>query len=152
VLLGTYLALLEESARTLGDAYRGVAEQHGDEPDVATLCRRFGRECDTQLASLAPLVGRYGTRMPEASRDLTPVRFGGPRTGGLGLLRDLHDLWLLAQEAHLCWTILRQAGAALRDDALLVACDTCGSRTDGQSAWLRTRIKAAAPQALVVAS
>jgi hypothetical protein len=65
------------------------------------------------------------------------------------LLRDLHDLFLLTTEARLGWTILHQAAQSLRDKELIAACVNLGGETEGQLAWLRTRIKQAAPQALL---
>ena len=76
--------------------------------------------------------------------------FEGPRSGGIGLLRDLHDLWLAAAEVHLCYEAVRQAGRALHDKELVALCDRLGLQTDRQLAWLRTRIDQAAPQALTV--
>jgi hypothetical protein len=67
-------------------------------------------------------------------------------------LRDLHDLYLLTTEAHLAWMILRQAAEALRDKELIAACNKLGGETDGQLSWLQTRIKQAAPQALLVSN
>jgi hypothetical protein len=34
------------------------------------------------------------------------ANFSKVRRGELALLRDLHDLWLLATEAQICWTLL----------------------------------------------
>jgi len=69
---------------------------------------------------------------------------------GFGLVRDLHDLFLLVAEAHLAWMILPQTAQALRDKELIAACTKVGGETDGQGSWLQTRIKQAAPQALLV--
>ena len=85
----------------------------------------------------------------EASR-VKKSLFKGPRSGGFGLVRDLHDLFLLVTEAHLGWMILLQAAQALRDKELIAACTKLGGETDGQRSWLQTRIKQAAPQALLV--
>jgi len=65
-------------------------------------------------------------------------------------LHDLHDLYLLVTGAQLCWTVLLQAAHALRDKDLEVVAQQSGGETDGQLAWLETRIKQAAPQALTV--
>jgi hypothetical protein len=67
-------------------------------------------------------------------------------------LRDLHDLWLLANEVHLCYTVLSQAARALRDREMEQACKQLDDQTHRQISWLMTRIKQAAPQALVVAA
>jgi len=150
--VGNYLTLLHRSEAELAESFRTVAEHHRAEPDIATICHRFARECATHGERLAPLLAHYAARAPEPPDDLKTVLFHGARSGGLGLLRDLHDLWLLTHDVQLCWTILRQAGQALRDEQLLTACQDLGGQTDGQIAWLQTRIKAVAPQALVVAS
>ena len=68
----------------------------------------------------------------------------------VGLVRDLHDLFLLVTEAHLAWMILLQAAQALRDKELIAAGTKLSGETDGQRSWLQTRIKQAAPQALLV--
>ena len=46
--------------------------------------------------------------------------------------------------------ILLQAAQALRDKEFIAACTKLGGETDGQRSWLQTRIKQAAPQALLV--
>jgi hypothetical protein len=66
------------------------------------------------------------------------------------VIRDLHDLFLLATEAYLCWMILLQTAQALRDKEFIAACTKLGGETEGQRSWLQTRIKQAAPQALLL--
>ena len=68
----------------------------------------------------------------------------------LDLISCVTDRFLLVTEAHLAWMILLQAGKALRDKELIAACTKLGGETDGQRSWLQTRIKQAAPQALLV--
>ena len=41
------------------------------------------------------------------------------RTGPVGLLRDLQDLYLLVSFVEMTWTVVRQAAQALRDGELL---------------------------------
>jgi hypothetical protein len=50
------------------------------------------------------------------------------------------------------WTVVKQAALALRDEELLDVVGRCESQTKLQGDWLNTRIKQAAPQALLVAS
>jgi hypothetical protein len=75
----------------------------------------------------------------------------GVRTGGLGLLRDLHDLYLMAAECDISWTLVGQAAAGARGADLLDVVKRREGETATQLQWLRTRMKQAAPQALVVA-
>ena len=74
------------------------------------------------------------------------------RTGALALLRDLQDVRMLVSFVDTTWTVVKQAALALRDEELLAVTVDCESQTKLQQDWLLTRIKGAAPQALLVAS
>ena len=146
-----YLGLLHGSEQALADSLRTVADHHGDEPDILQTCQLLASWSDSHVAAIAPILDRYLEKREDEPEDLREDLFRGPRTGALALIRDLHDLWLLANEVKLCWTILDQAARALRDTEL----ETIGAKllaeTERQMSWLMTRIKQAAPQALVVA-
>jgi hypothetical protein len=135
----------------LADAFREVATAHRDEPDVEQLCRQLASQCDRHAELVRPFAARYGAEADDEPERLHNEIFTGVRSGGLGLLRDLHDLYLVATECDLCWTIVRQAARAVRDDDLAAVVATCEGDTAVQMKWLTTRIKQAAPQALVVA-
>jgi hypothetical protein len=68
------------------------------------------------------------------------------------LLCDLLDLYLMAAECDVCWTVVGQAAQGARDPDLFAVVQVCEQETATQLKWLRTRMKRAAPQALVVAS
>src|SRR5215213_10367047 len=150
--LAHYLGLVHRSELELASSFREVASAHGDEPDVSVLCQKFAVQCDQHAAKLAPFVGRYGEDAPEEPERLHVDLFGGTRTGGLGLLRDLHDLYLMASEVDISWTLVGQAAQGARDEALFETVTSCDGETTTQLRWLRTRMKQAAPQALLVAS
>ncbi|WP_426625672.1 hypothetical protein ACPPVW_06325 [Leifsonia sp. McL0607] len=150
--LPVYLTLLAESESTLAESYRQVADAHGDEPDVHFLCRSLASQCDDHRAKLDPVIARVGT----APADDEPERLRAdaisqPRSGPLGLLRDLQDLYLLASLTDITWSMVGQAAMALHDRELLDVVGSCDKQTAIQLRWLRTRMKQAAPQALVVA-
>jgi putative lipoic acid-binding regulatory protein len=67
------------------------------------------------------------------------------------VLRDLHDLYLMASECDMAWTVVGQAAQGIRDNELFEVVQRCERETAGQLEWLRSRMKEAAPQALVVA-
>lgn len=69
----------------------------------------------------------------------------------MGLLRDLQDLYLLATFVDVTWTMVKQAASALRDRELLEVVSRCDNETAVQLRWLQTRMKQAAPQALIAA-
>lgn len=146
-----YLGLVHQSEQDLATAFRKVAKHHGDEPDILQTCQLLASWSDAHLEALAPIITRYREQREDEPEDLSEDLFRGPRTGAVALLRDLHDLWLLANEVKLCWTVLNQAARSLRDGELEKQCTELGAETERQILWLMTRIKQAAPQALVVA-
>ncbi|HEY3004807.1 MAG TPA: hypothetical protein VGJ44_20840 [Kribbellaceae bacterium] len=147
--LATYVGLLHSSERALADAFRAVGEDHG--PDVRHLCRLLAGQADAHVERLAPVVERYGEQRETEPERLRAAEFGGTRTGGAGLLRDLQDLYVLASFVDVTWTVVGQAAQALRDAELLDVVSGCEQETKRQLGWLTTRIKQTAPQALVVA-
>jgi hypothetical protein len=150
--LAHYLGLLHRSEVELADAFLEVGEGHAEEADVMQTCRRLAAQCVRHAQALAPLAERYGEEAPADPERLHTELFGGTRQGGLGLLRDLHDLYLMACGCDMAWTLVGQAAQGARDRDLLEAVQGCEGETAAQLAWLRTRMKQAAPQALVVAS
>jgi Antibiotic biosynthesis monooxygenase len=101
-------------------------------------------------AALGPFVDRYGEDAPDQPDRLHSVLFGGTRSGGLSLLRDLHDLYLMACQCEITWTLVGQAAQGARDRDLLAVVAGCEGETAAQVAWLRSRMKEAAQQVLVV--
>jgi len=148
--LAHYLGLLHRAQMDLADAYREVGQAHHDEPDVLHECERLATRCDRHASELEPFVDRYGEGVDDEPDRLHSELFRGTRQGGLGLLRDLHDLYLMATECDISWTLIGQAAKGARDDALDDVVRRCEGDTAMQLRWLRTRMKAAAPQALVV--
>jgi hypothetical protein len=150
--LKIYLGLLHKAEETLAASYRQVADGHGAEPDVHFLCLTLAAQCDGHQRLLQPVVERYG----EETSGNEPERLHAQglaeiRNGPVGLLRDLQDLYLLASFVDITWTMVKQAASALRDDQLLSVVAQCDAETSTQLKWLQTRMKQAAPQALVAA-
>ncbi|MEV4199570.1 hypothetical protein [Micromonospora globbae] len=149
--LAHYLGLLHRAQLNLADAFRQVGAAHGEEPDVFHLCEQQAKRCDGYAEQLRPFAERYAEEAPAEPDRLHSELFRGTRTGGIGLLRDLQDLYLMAAECDICWTIVGQAAYGARDRELLAVVRRCEGETAMQLKWLRTRMKQAAPQALVVA-
>ena len=147
--LPMYLGLLEEAERTLASSFRQVADGHSAEPDVFFLCRTLAGQCDEHRAALNPAVQRHGkTPSEDEPERLHADGLRKTRTGAVGLLRDLQDLYLLASFVDITWTMIKQAAQARRDAQLLAIVERCDGETTIQVKWLRTRMKQAAPQAL----
>lgn len=149
--LATYIGLVDEGERTLAESFRQVAEGHAQDADVVHLCERFAVQCDSHREQLAPVVERYGEERQQEPERLHAQGLDGARSGGVGLLRDLHDLYLLVSYLDIAWTVVGQAAKAVRDENLQNVVSWCEKETSAQLSWLRTRMKEAAPQALVVA-
>jgi hypothetical protein len=149
--LHAYLGLAHRAEGELGRAFREVGEGHAEEPDVLHVCVTLAAQCDAHVERLSPFVARYGEGAPAEPERLHSALFSGVRSGGLGLLRDLQDVYLMTCECAITWTVVAQAAQALRDRDLLAVVTECHTETDVQGKWLKTRMKQAAPQALVVA-
>jgi hypothetical protein len=92
---------------------------------------------------------RAGDDVDEPER-LHAAGLAEARTGEVGLLRDLQDLHVLADLVQTTWVVISQAAQGLRDRELATVASEAGAGTARQLAWLDTRMKAAAPQALIV--
>ena len=150
-----YLGLVHHAEQTLADSLRTVAQGHAGHPDVLFTCTSLAAMSDEHVRRLTPVVERYGEQRHGAGVD-EPERLHASglaevRTGPVGLLRDLQDLHVLGTLVQTTWTVVRQAAQGLRDRDLIEVCEQASAETSRQLSWLNTRIKEAAPQALIVA-
>ncbi len=150
--LSTYVGLAEHSEQLLGDSFRAVADGHARVADVFHICHLLAGWSDEHRAALAPAVERYGEQddVDEPER-LHAAGLAQVRQGEVGLLRDLQDLHLLATLVQTTWTIIAQGAQGVRDRELLDIATSSNADTSRQLTWLNTRMKQAAPQALIVA-
>jgi hypothetical protein len=149
--LPTYLTLLSIAEQTLATSYQRVADGHAEDVDVHYTCMHFDRHCTQHAQALDPILQQYRDRRQREPDRLHPHALPSARPGPIGLLRDLQDLYQLANLVDITWILVGQAAAGARDHALLDTVARCGPETTAQLAWLRTRMKAAAPQTLLVA-
>jgi hypothetical protein len=152
--LTTYLALVHRGEQTLADSYRVVGRGHARHPDVLFTCQALAAMSDEHVERLTPLVDRYGEQghgddIDEPER-LHAAGLAEVRSGAVGLLRDLQDLHVLATLVQTTWTAIGQAAQGLRDRDLIALARTAGADLSRQLSWLTTRLKAAAPQALIL--
>ncbi|MFG3419827.1 hypothetical protein [Micromonospora sp. NPDC048063] len=137
-----------------------VLHSNGDAMDIAVADGRIvgvrGRAVDRINRGRLGPKDLYGWQANNSPDRLTrPLVRDGDRLvetdWDIGLLRDLQDLYLMAAECDIAWTVVGQAAYGARDEELLAVVERCEAETAIQLKWLRTRMKAAAPQALVVA-
>jgi hypothetical protein len=150
--LSTYVGLADHSEQVLAESLRAVAEGHARQADVFHTCHLLAGWSDDHRDALAPVVERYGEddEVDEPER-LHAGGLAGVRAGEVGLLRDLQDLHLLATLVQTTWTVIAQGAQGLRDRELLDIATSSNAGTSRQLTWLNTRMKQAAPQALIVA-
>ena len=148
--LAHYLGLLHRAECELAEAFDEVGTGHRDDQDVYWTCAKLAKECRRHAELLLSFAERYGEEAEDEPERLHSELFRGTRDGGFGLLRDLHDLYLMTAECDIAWTLVGQAAQGARDDDLLEVVNGCEGETATQLSWLRTRMKQAAPQALVV--
>ncbi|MCP3423882.1 hypothetical protein [Nocardioides pinisoli] len=150
--LTTYIGLADHSEKTMADSFRAVAEGHAHVADVFHTCQMFAEWSEDNREALAPIIQRYGEAddVDEPER-LHAAGLAETREGEVGLLRDLQDLHVLATLVQTTWTVIAQGAQGLRDRDLLEVAQHAGDQTSRQLTWLNTRMKQAAPQALIVA-
>jgi hypothetical protein len=136
---------LHETERRLADGFRLLAERRADEHDLLYLGRYLAAQANAHAAALEAHAERHGSRLD--STGSTPSLDAGETE--LGLIEDLRILYEAAQRCLIDQVIVRQGALATRDAELLEAVTAWSAETELQSKWLKTRIKAAAPQILV---
>ncbi len=146
------LGYLWQTEVNLADGYRKVGEVHAQEADVYYITHTLAKQCESHAEKLKPFAEGYGEEKPEEPEQLYQKFFDETRSGSLGLLRDMQDLYLMASACDISWTMIGQAAQGVRDRKLLEVVNSCENETANQMKWIRTRIKEAAPQTLIVAS
>lgn len=149
--IGHYIDLVHRTEKDLAIAFIKVSEAHGEEPDIYQTCRLLARWSQKMEEDMKPFVLKYKPEKDNEPDRLTQTLLKDTRKGGMALLRDLQDLYLIATEVQACCTILKQASDALRDKNLTSACEEIEKQNKRQLNWLMTRMKADAPQTLIVA-
>lgn len=150
MLIGNYLQLVADAEKEAVKAFNMVAGKHGDEPDVFQTCQLLGSWSQSHLDDLQAWIEKFPAETDTTAEKLERMMFDNKQKGSFALLRDLHDLWLLITEIDICWTVLLQAAAGLRDHQLKATLVKLQQSTKRQIAWLQTRIKQSAPQTLIV--
>lgn len=150
--LATYVRLLVTCEQRLADSLRVVGTGHAAEADVFHTAHQLADWSQEHVRQLEPIA----ERLTRASATADPERMDHPamtttRDSAVGLLRDLQDLYLLASLVDTSWSVVGSAAQGARDRELIDVAKQCSAQTTRQLTWLLTRMKQAAPQALLVA-
>jgi hypothetical protein len=97
-----------------------------------------------------PFIDRFREQGDDEPKRLRAAMFQGPRVGTLGLMRDVHDLWLLAQDAWIGWLALTRVARALEEKELAEKCNHNGAESSLIAEWCHTQFKSHIAQALLM--
>jgi hypothetical protein len=149
--IAEYLGRAQNAEKSLVKTFQKLAKIHAFDADVVEMLEKFSLWSTQHLEFIDRLSTEFGSDSNDKPEDVSDVLFSKPHIGGFGLLQDLHGLSLLVHEAQMCWTILSQGAKSLRNSEMESMCTQCGGDLKKETMWLTTKIKSAAPQALVVA-
>jgi hypothetical protein len=162
--VGMALKELYRAEEELADEYVKVGERLAAEHDVWYDCKRFAEQCHLHADAIRPFASAHEEDLPPADdatvgetttaalRHKLSEALGRRPESGLLLLRSLRQLYLQAQEVSFHWIVAGQLAQATRDHDLLAVVDELHRETLTQIKWLKTQVKQASPQALVVGS
>lgn len=160
--IGMALRDLYRAEEELADEYVKVGERLVVEQDVWYDCKRFAEQCHMHADAIRPFAARHeqeldppdddtvGETTTAALRHKLSELLGRRPESGLLLLASLRQLYVQAQEVSFHWIVAGQLAQATRDQELLTLVDELHRETLTQIKWLKTQVKLASPQALVV--
>lgn len=148
--IAPYLGRLWGDENELARSFLVIANRHERDSEMRDGCKQMAEWSQALVDELEPFVERYGKKRSTDAEHVRSALFHGPRFGGMGLLRDAQDLALLAEDVKLGWTAIEEAAPELRDPELEAIAKEAKAKTQRQIAWLETRIKTTAPNALTI--
>ena len=95
-MIARHIGLLANAERALAGALALIGPRHAVEPEIRRAARTDAAGCRAHVDALDPVIDRHGASRNTDGERLRRAPFRGPRLGGFGLLRDLHDLVTLA--------------------------------------------------------
>ncbi|HVX11020.1 MAG TPA: nitrate reductase [Pirellulales bacterium] len=147
-----YLSLLVDGHQELIEACEYLGRQHGQNAEIREGAKIMANLSRQAIDDLRPFVVRYGQRSEQHPHRLRQTLFSKRRTGGFGLLRDLHGLHVLCSDIHMSVKVLKDAARELRDMPLHEVCLNTFGQNQRQQAWIDTMIKESAADSVVIPS
>jgi hypothetical protein len=160
--VGGLLAELHDAETGLAAGWRAVGERQAAEHDVYYHSRMLAAQCEKHAEAVRAIAQRFEKNLSGSSGPQTPhnvmagIRrktselLGHRPEPGLLLLHDLRQLYLMAEEVSIHWLALGQVAQAVPDHDLLDQVTALHKQTLTQIKWLKTRIRHACPQILLV--
>lgn len=148
--VGDYLGLLRDAADGFQQAAAQVSQDHSENSEIVRGVEYMRKLAAEMIERLQPFLKKYGGLETEEPRELKKVLFSDRRHGDFGLLRELHDLFLVTAEIYVTNLVLIDAAKELRDPELLDTCTWIADQADRQKVWCTTQVQDNAAQSLVV--
>ncbi len=145
-----YLGILSAAEQEFAKACASVAEHHPEETEIQTGMKQLASFSLAADAELQQFIEKYGKVDSEEAEKLNSALFPIVRAGAFGLLRDLHNLFIMAFEIHVSLAIVMQASKELRDEEMLAFCIVADETNKRQLAWINTQIEHRASHTIVV--
>jgi hypothetical protein len=158
--VGLLLDELHDAQTDLAAKYRATAGREAAEQDVYYLCHTLAEQTDAQAEWTRSTAHAYGKEIAEPRRlgagegIVDTVRekashlIGRRPESGIVLLRDLRQLYMMAEGVNIHWIMLGQVAQALRNHELLSDVSMRHKQTLTQIKWLKTKIKESTPQTI----
>jgi hypothetical protein len=149
VHLATYVELLSKGESTLASSLQVVADGYAEQADVFHTGHSLAQINNAHVDEIAPFLGKFGEARSLDGLGFPPIT--EVRRGAIGLIHDLQELLLLGTFVNSTWTLVNQGAQACRDEELIELCDRAQTEITRELSWCNSRMKQAAPQALLVA-
>ncbi len=146
---GDYLARLAAGEALLARSLAQAAASFPAMPDVVEACRLFASWAHAAAARMTAAQARFGGLRAVSGR-LADSSGKATAPTGFELVRMLHNIDLLVCDVQISVSILQPAALALRDSQLSADLQVLQGQHEREIGWLRTRLLAAAAQALTV--
>lgn len=146
-----YLGVLASANAGFSHACDIVADHHARHLEIVTgldILKGYSREIEDLLT---PFVEKYGQVLPDRPEARYSALFE-EHAGEYGMIRDLHDLFIMATNVQIAATIINYAAEGLRDADLLKTSAVIIERAGAQASWAKTHLQHQTGHALVVPS
>jgi len=145
-----FIGLTRSGEEQLGHALTLLADRHDRDADVRDMLTKFAKWTRARHERMGHHVAEYGEVKSEHPERLRTALYYGTRAGGVGLVQDLQDLLVQQDQVETFYETLKQVAEELKDQDLLTTVKEHITELKRQMSWSMTRLRQAAPQAIVV--
>ncbi len=146
-----YLGILLAANAEFENACETVAAHQAKHLEIVAGLKTLRKYSADAGAMLKPFLEKYGEKPPQDPGALRSALFR-LQPGEFGVVRDFHDLYLMAQNAFIAATIMHHAAEGLHDAGFLKTTTVIVEHAKTQAQWAKTHLQHQTSHALVVPS